>query len=297
MSHIVSATAPITGAHTVKKYAGFGIFGADISTTGDSGGSPLVNDTLDPAGEYYWRVETPPSSGTVTIYPDATFTHTGAADGVWTWQYRVFKTGVDQGVATVTDTFGAAATSLLIASALHAHIADNLTLGTTDSTSLSVQDSMHAHTADGVSLSAAAYLAIADALHAHIADSLTLSASGSTSLLVQDSAHLHTADSLTLSTAAYLAIADAIHAHLADNLSLSTDSSASLAIADALHSLASDALVLSLPSAPGTCPTAAEIAAAVLAAAQVTPIHSDILKVNNHSVNGSGTDGDPWGPV
>lgn len=43
-------------------------------------------------------------------------------------------------------------------------------------------------------------------------------------------------------------------------------------------------------------PTAAEIAAAILAAAQVTPIYSDIRKVNNLSVNGSGTDGDPWGP-
>lgn len=47
----------------------------------------------------------------------------------------------------------------------------------------------------------------------------------------------------------------------------------------------------------GTGPTAAEIAAAILAAAQITPIYSDIRKVNNLSVNGSGTDGDPWGPV
>lgn len=338
MSHVVSASAPIASAHTVKLYPGFGILGADISTTGDSGGSPLANDTLDPAGEYYWRVETPPSSGTVTIYPDATFTHTGAADGVWTWQYRAFKTGVDQGVATVTDTFGAAAISLVIASALHAHIADNLTLGTTDSTSLSVQDSTHAHTADGVSLSAAAYLAIADALHAHIADSLTLSASGSTSLLVQDSAHLHTADSLTLSTAAYLsisdalhghsadsigltsaaylAIAEAVHAHLADNLGLSTANSASLSISDAFHghsadgialtldSLLSisesihahfaDALVLSIPSAPGSYPTAVEIAAAILAAAQITPIHANVKQMNDEQMIGNGSTGNKW---
>ena len=44
-------------------------------------------------------------------------------------------------------------------------------------------------------------------------------------------------------------------------------------------------------------PSAADIAAAILAAAQITPIHSDIRKVNNLSVNGSGTEGDPWGPV
>jgi len=44
-------------------------------------------------------------------------------------------------------------------------------------------------------------------------------------------------------------------------------------------------------------PTAGEIAAAILAAAQITPIHSDMRKVNNQTVDGTGTDGDPWGPV
>jgi hypothetical protein len=39
------------------------------------------------------------------------------------------------------------------------------------------------------------------------------------------------------------------------------------------------------------------IATAVLAAAQTTPIHSDIRKVNNYVVDGQGTAGDPWGPV
>jgi hypothetical protein len=39
------------------------------------------------------------------------------------------------------------------------------------------------------------------------------------------------------------------------------------------------------------------IAAAVLAAADVAPIHSDIRKVNNYTVTGDGTVGDPWGPV
>jgi hypothetical protein len=45
-----------------------------------------------------------------------------------------------------------------------------------------------------------------------------------------------------------------------------------------------------------TGPSASDIATAILAAAQITPIYSDIRKVNNLSVNGSGTDGDPWGP-
>jgi hypothetical protein len=44
-------------------------------------------------------------------------------------------------------------------------------------------------------------------------------------------------------------------------------------------------------------PSAAEIAAAILAAAQITPIHSDIKKVNAVTVTGSGTTLDPWKPA
>ena len=109
MSHVVSSSAPITSAHSVKLYPGFGILGADIPATGDNGGSPVLNDSPQAGSEYHWRLETAPSSGTVTIYPDLTFEHTGAADGVWTWQYRLFEDGVSQGVATVTDTFGVTA--------------------------------------------------------------------------------------------------------------------------------------------------------------------------------------------
>lgn len=109
MSHVVSSSAPITSAHTVKQYAGFGILGADIPAAGDNGGSPVLNDSPQAGSEYHWRVETAPSSGTVTLYPDLTFTHEGAADGVWPWQYRLYEDGVSQGVATVTDSFGVVA--------------------------------------------------------------------------------------------------------------------------------------------------------------------------------------------
>jgi hypothetical protein len=44
-----------------------------------------------------------------------------------------------------------------------------------------------------------------------------------------------------------------------------------------------------------TGPSASDIAAAILAAAQVTPIHSDVKKVNGVAVTGTGTDLDPWG--
>jgi hypothetical protein len=47
----------------------------------------------------------------------------------------------------------------------------------------------------------------------------------------------------------------------------------------------------------GSVPTAEQNAAAVLTAAQTTPIYADIRKVNNYGVDGTGTPADPWGPV
>jgi hypothetical protein len=41
----------------------------------------------------------------------------------------------------------------------------------------------------------------------------------------------------------------------------------------------------------------ATLAAAVLSAAQTTPIHSDIRKVNNYTVTGDGQSGTEWGPA
>jgi hypothetical protein len=41
----------------------------------------------------------------------------------------------------------------------------------------------------------------------------------------------------------------------------------------------------------------ATLAAAILAAAQASPIHSDIRKVNSYTVDGTGQTGSEWGPV
>ena len=46
----------------------------------------------------------------------------------------------------------------------------------------------------------------------------------------------------------------------------------------------------------GGAVTPDELAAAVLAAAQVAPIHSDVRKVHGIPVKGSGSPGDEWGP-
>lgn len=49
-------------------------------------------------------------------------------------------------------------------------------------------------------------------------------------------------------------------------------------------------------TAGGTSVTPEEVAAAVLAAAQTTPVHADIRKVRGQTVVGSGSEADPWGP-
>jgi hypothetical protein len=108
MSHIVASSAPIAAAHTVKRYPGFGILGADIPDDGDNGPSPILNDSPVSTAEYHWRVETAPSAGELTIYPDLTFEwdSSGAADGAYPWVYRLFENGVSQGTATVAQQVG-----------------------------------------------------------------------------------------------------------------------------------------------------------------------------------------------
>lgn len=46
-----------------------------------------------------------------------------------------------------------------------------------------------------------------------------------------------------------------------------------------------------------TGPSAADIAAAILAAAQIAPIHADMRKINNATLTGAGVVGNEWGPA
>ena len=108
MTFLVSSDPLISGGFAVRAYPGFGILGADIPDDGDNGPSPVLNDTgIVSDGQYYWFAETLPSSGTLTLYPDLTFTFEGAADGAYTWTYRVGdQTGESSTVGTVTLTIG-----------------------------------------------------------------------------------------------------------------------------------------------------------------------------------------------
>lgn len=107
MSHLHDSSL-ISDAY-VYGVPGLGILGADIPAAGDNGPSPVLNDDVSADKEYFWRVETPPGSGTLTLFDDLTFTLEGAADGNWPWSYRLWEDGADQGTATVYSQVGSPA--------------------------------------------------------------------------------------------------------------------------------------------------------------------------------------------
>lgn len=241
MSHLVSSSAPIYSAHTVKQYAGFGILGSDIPTTGDNGGSPVLNDSPISTSEYHWRVETAPSAGVLTTYPDLTFEWdgTGVADGSYPWVYRLFEDGASQGTATVNQTVGSggisadlAATESVDTLASAATVAVDSSLSSADSAdTLSAEATIVSRivatlfvTESGDELAAQSDVAISSALSSAEAGDAVVS---SVAILVTSDASLPeigdtltataanvTPSVLTLSEAAIMAIAEAVWARV-----------------------------------------------------------------------------------
>ena len=210
-----------------------------------------------------------PSFSMATYLAVAESLHTQAADNLTLNTTGSANLAIQEAAhAHVSD--GVALTTrwlLIVADALHTHAADNLTTGVTGATTLTVADATSVHTADSVALSVIAFLAIADAVSQHAADNLTLDTSNATFLTVQDAAHAHSSDGTGLSLNTWLAIVEAAHSHTADAPVLSA--ATALVVAESLHAQFADVVVLSFPSS-GSCPTASEIAAAVLAALNAT---------------------------
>ena len=210
-----------------------------------------------------------PSFSMATYLAVAESLHTQAADNLTLSTTGSANLAIQEAAhAHVSD--GVALTTrwlLIVADALHTHAADNLTMGVTGATTLTVADATSVHTADSVALSVIAFLAIADAVSQHAADNLTLDTSNATFLTVQDAAHAHSSDGTGLSLNTWLAIVEAAHSHTADAPVLSA--ATALVVAESLHAQFADVVVLSFPSS-GSCPTASEIAAAVLAALNAT---------------------------
>jgi hypothetical protein len=137
---------------------------------------------------------------------------------------------------SIPDAPSGTSTNLVIADALHTHLADNLTLSI--GTALATSDTVHAHLADNVSpFGLNSFLTVADATHAHSADALG-AFTASWFLAVQEALHAHGAESPTLSVGTVLAPQDTVHAHNADNVALGI--AVALVVEDAAHAHAAD---------------------------------------------------------
>lgn len=114
MSWVSNPDSALSGGWLTSAYPGLGILGSDIPTTGDNGGSPVLNDGISPTKEYRWALVTPPASGTITFYEDLTFEFSGAANGIHSATYRLWEDGVDQGTATITLQVGPSYTTISV---------------------------------------------------------------------------------------------------------------------------------------------------------------------------------------
>lgn len=92
---------------------GLGVLGSVIRATtgtGEHGAGYLYNDwddSGDDAKEFQGLVLTPPSAGTFFANEDGSFSLVDAADGTYTFVYRLYVDGVDEGTATATIVIGA----------------------------------------------------------------------------------------------------------------------------------------------------------------------------------------------
>ena len=101
MSWLSDTTELVSSAWLSSAFPGHGILGYNIPSSGVSGGSPLLNDSIVSGEEYRWTLNTAPSSGTLVLYEDTSFDFYGAPDGTYSFVYRLYESGVDSGLATV----------------------------------------------------------------------------------------------------------------------------------------------------------------------------------------------------
>lgn len=114
MSWVSNPDSALSGGWLTSAYPGLGVLGSAIPTTGDNGGSPVLNDGIGAGKEYRWALVTSPASGTITLYEDLTFEFSGASDGIHSATYRLWEDGVDQGTATITLQVGPSYTTISV---------------------------------------------------------------------------------------------------------------------------------------------------------------------------------------
>ena len=273
MSHLVALTAPQSAAHTVKFYPGFGILGADIPTTGDNGGSPVLNDGINPASEYHWRLITPPASGIFTIYRDLScdYDSTGAANGDYTAVYELFEGAGSAGTALIQlhvgPYFVAGANSQQSNQADAATIRQTHLIGAANSqqantgvaasvsqssiTFVSAADSIQINTADAAAIRQTHLIGVASSQQVNTASSAAILQTAPGSILIADSQQINTASAASILQTHLLGIADSQQGNTVSPASVTSGSfTGSLSDADIAR------IVAALPSA-------SDIAAAV----------------------------------
>ena len=321
MSWASNPDSALSGGWLSSAYPGLGILGADIPTTGDNGGSPVLNDGISAGKEYRWALVTPPASGTIALYEDLTFEFSGAADGIHSAVYRLWEDGVDQGTATITLQVGPSHTTISVTlanivgavssvpvprTALSATLAN--VFGSVSS-QVSPKTSINATLANLVgSVSSYPSGTTISTINAVLGDVVGSLASKSTpvtaisaalgnitgslgSKVVPATTITATLDHVTGAVSCYPSGSafTQINAVLSDVLGNITSSSSG-----GFSGSLSDADIARIVAA---LPSASDIAAAVLAALNATTIPVDIKQVNSVPIKGSGVVGDTWGPV
>lgn len=311
MSWASNPDSALSGGWLSSAYPGLGILGADIPTTGDNGGSPALNDGINPSSEYRWALVTPPASGTITLYEDLTFEFFAAANGIHSATYRLWEDGVDQGTATITLQVGPSYTTISVTlDNLVGSLASVPVPRTAISATLAnVFGSVASQVSPKTSINAAlANITGAVASYPSGSTITTINATldGVTGSLSSESAPVTgiaaVLGNITGSLASKVSPVTTITAtldHVTGAVSCYPTGSAftqiNAVLSDVLGSLASS----SSGGFSGSLSDAdiARIVAALLAALNATTIPVNIKQVNSVPIKGSGVVGDTWGPV
>lgn len=219
MSLRVDTTPLITGSLVVGD-TGHGVFGSQIPSSGDNGaGLAYASLTLpaDADKEIRAHITVWPTSGTLFVYEDTSFTFVGP-DGTHTFEWQLYVDGVATGSPEmVTVVVGEAdSANLNIHNSSHAHSSTGLVLGSL--VGLMIHSCSHALTSTNLSIASGLELVISNSVHSHISDGIGLTTS--IVLAIQNASHSVSFDSVTLSTAVDLAIHSAIHALRSSNVDI-----------------------------------------------------------------------------
>lgn len=105
MSLIIDSSDWVSGCLLIGE-TGFGVLAENIPSTGGDGASYLYNDLSLPADngkEICGQITSWPSAGSLYAYEDGSFTFTGAPDGAYSFEYQLYVDGEATGSPVTVD--------------------------------------------------------------------------------------------------------------------------------------------------------------------------------------------------